>query len=393
MSVQVLARANATGELDLSIHNLAPDPGTNAPAPDKDAEASPPDPSLHIHAPNPSWLGERLSFRGDSQQANGDYRGRLDLAANDLTGLNDALQLNYNRSLAGRADAHARGFNFDYSFPSRFGVIAINGDLSEYEDSVIGSGYKFQVSGERHAIDMSARRNLFGNRMMNLDALLGAATEESSRFEEGAEQRDSSRQFSAVWIEGRMNYDLGLLNTAAFTSVSVENGFEHYRETASAANDTAEYRKYTVLGSLSKPLWRWTWDLNGQYQYSPDALPGSEKLLVAGSSLISGFAGQGASSSRGGWLRLDASSPWLPLMMLSNMHSSLRLSVLKGWIAHTTHQVDHHGSASAAEVALQVKSAGMTAGLRVGKMLGESLRVMSKPDVPDVSLTLSLSLE
>ncbi|MEX0604050.1 MAG: ShlB/FhaC/HecB family hemolysin secretion/activation protein [Marinobacter sp.] len=354
------------------------------------------DPSLQIRAADPTWLGDRISFGGDTVNSNGDYRGSLDLAAKGITGGSDALSLRYNRFLAGHAEGSNHGFGFGYSFPSRFGAINVNGNLSDYEDSVTGGGRKYQISGDRQAVDASLRRHMFELGDLRFDALMGLAAQANTAFTEGERVDDASRHLSSFWFETQMNCEIGVFGTSAFSSVSVKRGLTSLgadRDPWPGTDIDAEYRKYTVLGSLKQPLGRWNWGLNGQYQYSPDIIPGSQYMLVAGPAQISGFGGQGAYSQQGGWLRLEASSPWFPLLMLSNIHSSVRLSLLKGWVAPTEHQPDLWGSASAAEIALQLKSKGLTAGLRVGRMLGDSLSVMQKPDTPDVSLTLSISLK
>ncbi len=354
------------------------------------------DPHIEIRPAAPTWLGDRISFGGDTVNTNGDYRGRLDLAASDIAGGNDALSLRYNRFLAGHAEGSNHGFGFGYSFSSSLGAITINGNITDYENSATGGGRKYQISGDRQAVDASLRRQLFELGDLRFNALMGLATEANSAFTEGDRVDDASRHLSSFWFETRMNCDIGVFGTSAFSSVSVKQGLTSLGADSDPWPGTdidAEYRKYTLLGSLNQPLGRWNWNLNGQYQYSPDILPGSQYMLIAGPSQISGFGGQGTYSQQGGWLRLDANSPWFPLLVLSNIHSSVRLSLLKGWVAPTEHHPDLWGSASAAEIALQLKSNGLTAGLRIGRMLGESLTIMQKPDTPDVSLTLSISLK
>lgn len=354
------------------------------------------EPYIQIRPADPTWLGDRISFGGDTVNTNGDYRGSLDLAASDIAGGSDALSLRYNRFLAGHAEGRNHGFGFGYSFPSSFGAVTINGNLSDYEDSATGDGRRYQISGDRQAVNASLRRPVFELGDLRFDALMGLATEANTAFTEGERVDDASRHLSSFWFETQMNCNIGVFGTSVFSSMSVKRGLT----SLGADNDPwagtdidAEYRKYTLLGSLNQPIGRWNWNLNGHYQYSPDTIPGSQYTLIAGPSQISGFAGQGTYSQQGGWLRLDASSPWFPLLVLSNIHSSVRLSLLKGWVEPTERQSDLRGTASAAEIALQLKSNGLTAGLKVGRMLGDSLSVMQKPDAPDVSLTLSISLK
>lgn len=390
------ASENGLQVFDFSLHDFPiTSESATADEPDKNTNR-PSEPYIEIRPADPTWLGDRISFGGDTVNTNGDYRGSLDLAASDITGANDALSLRYNRFLAGHAEGSNHGFGFGYSFPSSLGAITINGNLSDYEDSTTGGGRKYQISGDRQAVDASLRRHMFKLGDLRFDALMGLATEANTAFTEDDRVDDASRHLSSFWFETQMNCNIGIFGTSAFSSVSMQRGLT----SLGADNDPwpgtdidAEYRKYTFVGSLSQPVGRWNWNLKGHYQYSPDLIPGSQYMLVAGPSQISGFAGQGMYSQQGGWLRLDASSPWFPLLVLSNIHSSVRLSLLKGWVESTERQSNLRGTASAAEIALQLKSNGLTAGLRIGRMLGDSLSVMQKPDTPDVSLTLSISLK
>ena len=60
-----------------------------------------------------------IGLTGTQIQNGDDYRGRVDLFAEDLTGINDQLIINYNEALAERRSSTSRGVGFDYSFPWR----------------------------------------------------------------------------------------------------------------------------------------------------------------------------------------------------------------------------------------------------------------------------------
>lgn len=342
----------------------------------------------------PSWLGERISLGGGSLSSRSDYHGRLDLAADDLTGLNDALIFNYDRSMATRFDARSQGFGFDYSFPWRYSTLSVNGNVYNYQNSVVGPDRKYQINGNNRVIDMSANHTLFANPSTRLDGQVSLISRESNRYTEGTRLDDSSRQFSILRVEGRLHHYLGF-DTTAFTRFSADRGLNVFgadSDQHSVERGTTRFRTYSVFGSLGRTFWRWAWDLSGQYQYSPDVLPYSEQILVASSSLMSGFADQSLAGDQGGWVRLDANSPWFPMELMRGLHSNLRLSVLRGWVPQIDGQGDPYGAASAAELALQVKTDDLTAGMRVGRMLAESATNTRKPDHPDIAFTLSMNL-
>ncbi|MDX1799945.1 MAG: ShlB/FhaC/HecB family hemolysin secretion/activation protein [Marinobacter sp.] len=342
----------------------------------------------------PTWLGERISLGGDSLTSRSDYHGRLDLAADDLTGLDDDLMFNYNRSMATRFDARSQGFGFDYSFPWRYSTLSLNGNLYKYQNSVVGPDRKYQISGNSRVIDMSANHTLFANPSTRLDGQVSLISRENNSYTEGTRLDDSSRQFSVLRVEGRLHHYLGF-DTTAFTRFSAERGLDVFgadSDQSSVERGTSRFRTYSVFGSVGHTFWRWALDLSGQYQYSPDVLPYSEQILVASSSLMSGFADQSLAGDQGGWVRLDANSPWFPTELIRGLHSNLRLSVLRGWVPQIDGQDDPYGAASAAELAVQIKTDDLTAGMRVGRMLDESATNTRKPDHPDIAFTLSMNL-
>ncbi len=342
----------------------------------------------------PGWLGERISLAGSSLSSRTDYNERLKLAADDVTGLNDDLKFNYNRSSANRFDARSQGFRFDYSFPWRYSALSVNGNLYRYQNSVAGADRKYQISGNSRVIDMSANHTLFANPSTRLDGQVSLISRENNSYTEGTRLNDSSRQFSILRVEGRLHHYLGF-DTTAFTRFSAERGLDVFgadSDENSLERGTTGFRTYSVFGSLGHTLWRWTWDLSGQYQYSPDVLPYSEQILVASSSLMSGFANQRLAGDQGGWVRLDANSPWFPTELMRGLHSNLRLSVLRGWVPRIDGQNDPYGGASAAELAVRVRTDDLTAGMRVGRMLEDSATNTSRPDHPDIAFTLSMNL-
>ncbi|MDG5498985.1 ShlB/FhaC/HecB family hemolysin secretion/activation protein [Marinobacter sp. BGYM27] len=350
--------------------------------------------SARIHTVRRHWLGSRFSLAGESQNMSDERRGHIDVIADDLASANDALQFQYRRASANRLEARSQGFGFDYSFPWRNNDFAINFERYDYEDTVVGSDRIYEVSGDTRVIDFSGRRTLLDFNGTRLESLMGLSTKENNSFEDGYRLDNSSRQYTIMRFEGRLSQDLWL-DTTAVTSLSAEQGLDAF---GAGDNDipesdgTSQFSKYTFYGSLSKPVWLWTWGLSGRYQYTPDILPGSEKMLIAGSSLVSGFGGQSLVAGQGGWLRFDASSPAVPFPLTSTLTSDVRLSLLKGWAPNTEGQSDNYGSASAAEVSLRLTGQRMSAGLSVGKMLGASSDAASPPELPDVKLSFSLGI-
>ncbi|MDX1635629.1 MAG: ShlB/FhaC/HecB family hemolysin secretion/activation protein [Marinobacter sp.] len=384
-------QAHWADAIDPAIEAFSPQAdatGADLPAPDAT------DRSLVLTPVYRNWLGERVSVAGDSNHQDTQFRGNLGVAANDLTGLNDALSLNYQRSVLAREGVLNRGLGFNYAFPSRAGTIRVNGSLYEYEDSVTSADRRYDVRGDSQSVNVSANRTLFDRGGTELAATMGVGAREARKQVEDDRADTSQSRFSSLRVETRLRQTLAL-DAVAITRLTAEQGQEVFREASAGQwSETARhaYHKYSIQGTLSKPLWRWQCELNGRYQVAPDSLPGSHYLVAVSPAMMHGFGGQSLSGSRGGWLRLDASSPWQPLPVGPGLNTSLRFSILRGWVPQTRSEQLRYGSASAAEVALNVRGGGFQAGLRVGSMLSASARAAERPESPDLTLSFSVQL-
>lgn len=340
------------------------------------------------------WLGARISVEGDSIQQGDDYRGRVDVFADDLLGINDALILNGNQSLAERSDSESYGYGFDYSVPWGYHLFTLSGNRFEYENTVQGTNRTFIVSGESQVLDASANRTLYRNQSTKLDGLIGLAAKKTNNYIEDTRIDVSSRQLSVGRMELRIKRFIGP-DMTVFASLAGEHGLRLLGaddDRQGGFPNDAQFRKYRFYGTLGKPVLNWQIGLSGQYQYSPDRLPASEQIIVASSSLISGFNDFSLAGDSGGWLELDLASPYAALGWLPGFHINTTLSVLKGWIPHTGDHQQQHGSATAAEVAFRLIGRGLSLDIRMGKRLEAPASTRIDADMPDVGLTLAYGL-
>lgn len=387
------AQAHWAEAIAPAIENFSPETEASAES-GAPAESEPSHQDLMLTPAYPNWLGERVSVAGDSQHQGGHFQGNLGVAANDLTGLNDALSLRYQRSVLAREGVLNRGIGFDYAFPWRAGTIRVNGNLHEYEDSVTSTDRRYDVRGDSQAVNVSASRTLFRRGGTELAASMGVGARESQQRVEDEHANASQSQFSSVRVETRLRQDLAL-DAIAITRFTAEQGREQFGAESAGQwfeTDSNAYQKYGIQGSLSKPLGRWHCEVNGRYQFAPDSLPGSHYVTAVSPGMMHGFGGQSLSGSQGGWLRLDANSPWQPLELGPGLRSSMRLSLLRGWVPHTRSEQMRYGSASAAEVAFHLRGGGFQAGLRVGSMLSASANAAARPDSPDLTFSFSVKL-
>tara|TARA_R100000306_G_C4382287_1_gene146326 strand:- start:31140 stop:32540 length:1401 start_codon:yes stop_codon:yes gene_type:complete len=355
---------------------------------------------VRIESVRSSRYGARLSLTGNDIADGDDYRGRVDLRADDLAGINDSLSLNFNQALAESDTAASYGYGFDYALPYGYSTFSLSGSRFEYDNTANGAVRTFEVSGDSTTLSANANHTLFRNRSFKIDASFSLSSKESENFIEDSRIDVSSRKLTVARAALDTKQFIGT-DITAFYSVAAERGLEWLgadKDEHSAFSDRAQFRKYAASARVSKPKWQWVWSLGTQAQYSPDLLPTSEQIIVASSGLLTGFSNVSLAGSRGVWARIDTSSPWWALGT-PKLQSSLRFSLLKGWVPHTSDQAQGYGSASAIGVSASLASplaSALSLQMSVGKVVDRPSRRSGvqedQSDSPDAAITLSYTL-
>ncbi|WP_162628786.1 ShlB/FhaC/HecB family hemolysin secretion/activation protein [Marinobacter bohaiensis] len=351
-------------------------------------------PSFSLQHVQQHWLGSHLQLAGSSSRSREGHSGRIGLEADDLIEANHAMRFNFNESGSQRVQNEAEAFAFHYAFPLAGNSLSMDVDTFSYQSTVTGDESKYEARGEGRNLMFSGRRSLFSWSGINFDSVLGVRNQQATYHEKGEWVEDSSRQLSMFTLEGSTSREL-LFDVTASTRFAASSGMEMVSkdyDDEDGLDENDGFQKYVLSGSLSRQLFDWQLDFSGHYQFTPDDLPDSQYFTVVGPAMISGFNGQSITAAKGGWLRLDANSPRFTMPMVSYLRSALQFSLLRGWIPDASMQADRAGSASAAEVSLRFQGRGIQAGFSVGRMLGASSDATDKPDVPDVSLSLSVGL-
>lgn len=351
-------------------------------------------PSFSLHHVQRHWLASHLQIAGNTDRNRDGHSGRIGLEADNLIRTDHALRFNFNESGSQRIDNESETFAFHYAFPLAGNHFTFDANSYSYQSTVIGDDSKYESSGEGRTFGFSGRRSWLSWGGITLDSVLSLSSYQASYFEKGQWTEDSSRQMSTFTLESLSSHDL-IFDVLAKTRFSVSSGLEvlgNDYDIEDSLNQDDQFQKFAMAGSLTRELFSWQWGVSGQYQFTADDLPGSEYMLVAGPSMISGFNGQSLSAAEGGWLRFDANSPGFDMPLMPYLRSDLRLSVLRGWVPYEATQADRYGSASAAELSLQMEGRGIQAGFNVGRMLGASSLATTKPDMPDVSFSLSMGI-
>ncbi|PHQ16233.1 ShlB/FhaC/HecB family hemolysin secretion/activation protein [Marinobacter profundi] len=339
------------------------------------------------------WLLSHLELSGDSRHTREGVNGRLQLASQNLIWSQHALGVNFNNSASHReGEAHKR-LAFRYAFPVGRQRITVRVENADFENSGTRNGIRYDTSGSHRTFELSGRRPLFDFHGVHINSLFSHSTRSSELYEESEWVEDSSRQLSTFGLQGAGHRELMAdidLNTS-FTAVSglefqgADYGFE-------TATEEERFHKLLLSASLSREVQSWRIGVDGRYQFAPDDLPESQHLLVASSSLVSGFNGQSLSAAEGGWLRLDARSPGWSVPYINGLRSHLRMSLLRGWVPYSRSQSDRYGQTSAGQLSLQFSGQAFSADFSVGQLLDSSSVAAVVPDSPDLSLSLTMGI-
>lgn len=340
------------------------------------------------------WLRSRLKFSGKTRMDNEEMDGHLGLSLEGLLWSGHDAGLNFTDRTTRKEASEQSSLAFRYSFPAGRSRIRVRMENTEYSHAAQSDQQRFLASGEATTIGISGYRPVASLYDVNIDSVFSHLSRDNRREERGQWVSDSAYRLSTFGLEGGRHFDL-FQGFQARSKVVAMGGYE-YQETECPSGCTTseedQFHKVSVSASLSRELLAWQWGLDGRYQYGSESLPGSERLQIAGPSLMSGFNGQSMSVIEGGWLRLDTRSPAYPVPFTRDVLSSLRLSVIRSWAPYSEVQSDLYGLTSAGQVSVHVTGRSFVADISVGRMLESSSAAIEVPDRPDLRFSLSMDI-
>lgn len=348
----------------------------------------------HLAAVRDHWFRSHVKFSGHTVQDDDRRQGRLGVSADSLLLARHSMGVSFNESDSRKAGNEFASLSFHYAFPVGGNQFRLEASHSEYDNAVVGSDRKYQAHGLGRSLKLQTRRSLLSIGPLAVSSMIQFSSHDGRRYEDGSWVKDTSRQRSVFQLEGVAKRELwsGVLAT---TTLTATNGLEVSRAAYEVDADWRRcdrIRKLSFMGRLSRELLNWQWGLSGRYQYAVEDLPSSQHLLLAGPGMMSGFAGRSLSAAEGGWLRLDANSPYFPMPGLAEVQSDFRLSVLQGWTPELGAESGRIASVSAAELALIIRRPGLQADLSIGQMIASQGIEADEPEAPDVSFSLSLDI-
>ncbi len=344
-------------------------------------------------APGNGWQS-MLTFSGQSTLNRDGLDGRLGVAVDDLVGDRQELGLDFHDAKSNREGRQSRALKLGYSFPVGASALSLTARDYQSEHAVHGDGQRYNARSESSVISVTGSRYLFSGYGVAFDGVARHTGRESREFEQGSLVSDGVYQLSSLGIKGSWNNELWA-GLRASTNMTALGGREFAASDYPAQPDSVSedrFYKLSVNASLEREIFRWGWELQGRYQFADEDLPGSERVMVAGSSLLTGFNGQSVYTHEGGWLRMRTMSPSWQVPLMDHLWSNVGFSLLHGWAPYSDPDNLQAGKAAGGEVSIKLTGRSFTANVSVGRAFKASSLAMSVPDHPDVSVSLSVGL-
>ncbi|RBP25663.1 hypothetical protein DET50_1215 [Marinobacter pelagius] len=339
------------------------------------------------------YLSNRIEVSGNSSQNDDRSAGQLALSGNGIIWSRHELGLRFRDAASRKKGEGEQSLALRYAMPLIGNQLQLEIEESEFRGVLNELGQQRDISGNRNFYRLTATRSLGSVLGLDMDQVIRHTGSTRSVYEESEWVRDSSHQLSSVGLKCSSVQELygGLRASTQLTAV----GGMEYQSTEHAEGETehrTQFHRVELAALLQKQVMEWRLDLGGRYQFAPEDLPGSERITVVGSALMSGFNGQSVTSTEGGWLRLDAASPSWAIPFASRFQSSLSLSVMRGWAPDETDNDQRLSAVSAGEISLNIHSERFRANMTVGRLLDSGRTDVVVPSAPDVALSVQMGI-
>jgi len=339
------------------------------------------------------YLSDRIEVSGNSSRNNDRAAGHLALSGNGIIWSRHELGLRFRDTASRKEGDGEQLFALRYAMPLIGNHLELEAEESEFRGVVKGPGQQLDTSGNRSFYRLTATRSLGSFLGLDMHQVIRHTGSTRSVYEESEWVQDSSHQLSSIGLKGSSGGEL-ISGLRALTHMTAVGGMEYSSAeyVDGETEDRAQFHRIELAALLQRQVLNWDLDLGGRYQFAPEDLPGSERITVGGSALMSGFNGQSVTSTEGGWLRLDAASPSWALPFASRFQSSLSLSVMRGWAPDETDDDQRLSAVSAGEISLNINSDRFRANMTVGRLLDSGRSDVVVPSAPDVALSLHMGI-
>ncbi|QSP93657.1 hypothetical protein LPB19_10605 [Marinobacter salinisoli] len=341
----------------------------------------------------PKWLQSRIELSGASEKNSDEFNGHVKLNTRGLFFTDHVFGVKFQNGVSRLADQDSDNLGFSYGFPvgdTRVGVEMLRRD---HRGDTTSGGERFNQSQDKKALAVSVSRSLFSWRDVRFKTIIRHASEYEERFEAGHWDESASEERSSMTLDASGKRELAAgFEASARLALSAGSEFHQVEDTAGVDESSAVFQKASLSSSIRRPLRNWLFALDGHYQFAPSELPASENVVVASSSMISGFNGSSLSSPDGGWLKLKADSPQFRLPGAEGVQSRVQLAALRGWVPGKEANSGEFGRASAVEASLQFETRSVQTNLSVGRLVETTGDSVERPESPDVSFSVRVAL-
>lgn len=274
-------------------------------------------------------LGSSFDNRGS--QTTGRERLNLSFGLDSPLQLNDFLQLSTHTTLQ-TGPSYSRGHGLYYTIPYGAWTYALSFNQVHYQAAL--PGRDLRSNGRSDFCSLGLERSLWRNQQGLLSASL--RLEHKRLINRLGDQRlhvqsptltSIEAGLNALWLEGGLwSGYLGISQGLDELGADRNALFRHAPQ--------PRFRKYRAsllhLRQGRDPDWPWRWQSELNLQYSPDALPAVEQLLLSDSSGVRGFRQQVISAASGAIWRNTLSQP-LALDLPRSLVLRPQLGVDMGW--------------------------------------------------------------
>ncbi|SFM70755.1 hypothetical protein SAMN04487961_0960 [Marinobacter pelagius] len=339
------------------------------------------------------YLSNRIDVSGSSTQNNDRSAGHLALAGNGIIWSRHELGLRFRDTASRKEGDGEQSLALRYAMPLMGNHMELEVEESEFRGVVKEPGQQLDTSGNRSFYRLTATRSLGSFLGVDLHQVIRHTGSTRSVFEESEWVHDSSHQLSSIGLKSSSEREL-IGGLRASTHMTAVGGMEYHSTeyVDGETEDRAQFHRIELAALLQRQVLNWDLNLGGRYQFAPEDLPGSERITVGGSALISGFNGQAVTGTEGGWLRFNAASPAWHVPFASRFQSSLSLSVMRGWAPDDTDNDQRLSAVSAGEISLNINSDRFRANMTVGRLLNSDRSDVVVPSAPDVALSLQMGI-
>lgn len=246
--------------------------------------------------PSKRWNGY-FSYDNKGQDATGRNQVALGLGLDNPFGLNDLLNISYNRSLPfkpNREDSFS-GSLF-YTVPLGYQTLSLSASRSEYDSTLRTAFNQLHSSGETNTYTGRLDSLMYRGLNSQLRANIGLTHKDTAAFLEDIKLEVSSRKLSV--LDAGLSYSDLLLAGVVNVNAGYSRGLKAFNALEDASGLPAEmpkaqFEKLTYGLSYFKPFQAWgqnfSFSSNFSGQYALDALYGSEQYSIGSLYSVRGF--------------------------------------------------------------------------------------------------------